>query len=483
MHEARPVRWYVGQEGEPPREGSDVVLRLMKRDAGSNLALPRESVDSAPLEEEIPWYFAADIMDYARVMKGSEDYMRSQFDREINDLEAQEKEDELMFGEETQWTQKAIAAVNDAKERVKGAGNPATRVSTKADQKKPVRDPIVFTDEKDLPDFYRIAQASKLGQTLRSGSLKEQAHPLTGNAHTDSQADNVVKAPTTENQTGASKRSPGPHNASVTAFYFYQALLHYYLAPLDIRILKTAFGNYPTFPSSILPRVERVSTGHIVDDDLRRRAKYLAHLPYGCEVGFLECDWTDIVPPNVLQNFSTELERRRRRNREKEMREEKERLRAEKVEDDKKWAAIRRRRPSIEEDADGPSKEMAPSFPNEEIFPVDLTATASPPWSRKRPGFTSLASPSTSPGGPRTVWGTAAIPPSESPTLQATPVPEPQEYDGWLQGWEEDLLREEELVSQVQQVSLGEKTTTPSGGKKKKNKKITLMSTNGRRAA
>ena len=483
MHEARPVRWFVGQEGEPPREGSDVVLRLMKRDVESTLALPKESSDSTSLKEEIPWYFAAEVMDYARVMKGGEDYMQSQFDREKNDLEVQEKEDELMFGEETQWTQRAINAIADAKERIRGIGNPPTRVPTKSDEKRPVRSPIVFSDEKDTPEFYRITQATKSGQSIGFGFSKDEGRIVPSTIDTDREADSSSNSVMRNSIPPTSRTSLGLHHTSVTTFYFYQALLHYYLAPLDIRILKAAFGDYAVFPSSILPRVERVSTGHIVDDDLRKRAKYLAHLPYGCEVGFLECDWTDIVPPNVLQSFSSELERRRKRNREKEMREEKERMRAEKVEEDKKWAAIRRRRPSIPDDSGGVPVESDPALSHGESLPVDIATAASPPWTRKRTGFTSLASPSISPSGPKTVWGTAAIASSDSPPLQATIVPEAQENDGWLQGWEQDLLQEEDLVTQVQQASFGEKASTPAGQRKKKNKKITLMSTNGRRAA
>jgi hypothetical protein len=75
---------------------------------------------------------------------------------------------------------------------------------------------------------------------------------------------------------------------------------------LDIRILKAAFGDYATFPATILPRVERISSGHIVDDELRKRVKYLGHLPQGCEVNFLECDWRDVVVPEILERFSAE---------------------------------------------------------------------------------------------------------------------------------------------------------------------------------
>lgn len=57
--------------------------------------------------------------------------------------------------------------------------------------------------------------------------------------------------------------------------------------------------------------------------------------------------------------------------------------------------------------------------------------------------------------------------------------------DGWLQGWEKDLLNDEDVVAQVQAMSLGDDTAPKKqgGGKKKKGKKITLMSTNVRRGA
>lgn len=90
-----------------------------------------------------------------------------------------------------------------------------------------------------------------------------------------------------------------------------------------------------------------------MDDDLRKRTKYLSHLPYGCEVGFLECNWTDVVAPEILVQYKEEIEKRRKRNRDKEYREEKDRLRAEKAEDEARWANARRRRPSI------PSEHMA----------------------------------------------------------------------------------------------------------------------------
>ncbi|KAF2007567.1 hypothetical protein P154DRAFT_517243 [Amniculicola lignicola CBS 123094] len=499
MNETRPVRWYMGQEGEPPREGGDVVLRLVKRPAGSTLAMPRDGADVVGKDDIIPWHHAAEVMDYARVMRGGEAYMTAQFDNEICELELQEKEDEVMFGEDNvQWVRKAIRQILEAKEKVKGIGNPP-EVQEKPKEKKP---PIVFhSNQEDTPDMYSIQNATKSGQSVPShisapapelgegstasvsdtmDTTNSQSRKLSMSSHSSRTSHGGIASTLAEIR----NRQQHDHNHTPSEYYFYQALLHYYLSPLDIRILKAAFGNFATFPSTILPRVERVSTGHVIDDDLRKRTKYLAHLPYGCEVSFLECDWTDTVAPEILERFQSEIDKRRKKHLEKETKEEKARLRAER--DEFSQLLSRRRRPSISErwTADD-FQPLASSSAADSTPPVDVdNASTSPPWpSRRGQGFASLASPSTSPSAARTVWGTTIIA-STSPVI-APQEPHPTD-DGWLQGWEKDLLHEDDMIAQAQAMSLQEPVETPKkqvGGKKKKAKKITLMSTNVRRGA
>ena len=528
ISETRPVRWFLGQEGEAPREGRDVVLRLMTRQAGSTLALPRDGAESLPKAETIPWFYAAEVTDYARVMKGSEDYMIAHFDREIEELRRQEKEDELMFGEETQWTKKAIAIIFEAREKIKGIGNPP-QTFNKPDERKSKRLPIQFNEsDEQVPDFYQFQHAAKSGQSISANSGTSQVSTSTSTSTSSlpdtqvtlnspsreiEQNSRVVSLKPTASLTRSREHDPGPNVSAKpdtalpktsrpeyppsgeTAFFFYQALLQYYLSPLDIRILKAAFGDFASFPSTILPRVERVSTGHIVDDELRKRAKYLAHLPYGCEVGFLECDWTDTVVPDVLATFSGEVERRRKRNREKEVREEKERVRAEREEDDKRWAAVRRKRPSVSKDKVADTSYTLPAEQEDSwgtSSSADLTAAStSPPWlsSQARTGsaFASLASPSTSPVAPRTVWGTTAIVPTSPPLQPVSHEQDSTDNDGWLGGWEHDLLQEDDLLSRFQATTIGVGSSHSGASmgnvKKKKNRKITLMTTNARRGA
>ncbi|WPH01824.1 putative ring finger protein p8b7.23 [Acrodontium crateriforme] len=487
ISETRPVRWYTGQEGGQPQIGGDVVLRLVKRKAKSTLAMPRESPPAVVKGDFIPWYFAAEVMDYSRVMKGSEEYMLQQYDEALAAVDQLEKEDELMFGEDAEWTGRAKRMIHEAKEKIMGIGNPPAqpiKPELAVESKKDDRPPIEYnTSEDDVPDMYLQKQASVL-PTKNAGegmSIDETPH-----GESSSGNDNAVP------RTLAEMKAKQTEKPQPSEYLFYHALLHYYLSPLDIRILKTAFGSYSAFPSSILPRVERVSLGHVVDDELRKRVKYLAHLPYGCEVGFLECDWTDTVSPEVLAEFRPMLERRRKRHDEKEAREEKDRVRIEKAEE-RELAAVRRKRPSISNDAF--SAQLLPPLGATAADAIAaITTNSSPPYpNRTTSGYTSLASPSTSPSISRTVWGTAAVTPA-SPDLYAQLPPDDsfREDDGWLQGWEKDLLdqRDQELLENIESLSLDKAAAVPKSGgvgagKKggKKGKKITLMSTNARRGA
>ena len=430
--------------------------------------------------------------------------MASQYDEEIVELETQEKEDELMFGDDTRWTKKAVAAINDAKQKLIGIGNPPDMPAQPVERITP-REPIVFAASADAPDMHQLRQTAispinshttatanapqtALNLSAASFSSKVTAEQLPGAiGHlkvADSQDGKLAHGHSNSKASTAAGRSDSG------SFFFYNALPNFYLSPLDIRILKAAFGPFSSFPSTILPRLEHISTGHIVDEDLRKRAKYLAHLPYGCEVSFLECDWTDVIAPAVLSPFSADIERRRKRHREKEAREERDKVRAEKEEEDKRYAAARRKRPSSVEKSCSeidflPLAQVDGAFGASPSNSYAMSTT--PPWSgaKTHSSFATLGSPGTSPDAPRTVWGTAAILASSPPVVATVPddtVPD----DGWLQGWEKDLLDNDDAVAMVEASVNGEgssKAAISSGKQRKKNKKITLMSTNARRGA
>lgn len=461
LSDVRPVRFYAGQESPLPRPGEDVVLRLMGRSAASTLAMPREGgTEALDAGDDIAWQYAANAMDYGRVMKANGSYMVEQHEEEIAALEKQEKEDECMFGSDGEWTQKAIKAIRAAQEAVKDLGTQdPTTTPAGGDENQPPAHPTHHSQR------------------------HHHHHP-----HPKSRG----------------KQASGPD------FFFYSAPPHLYLSPLDIRILKTKYGDFSLFPCTLLPRVEHISTGHVVDDALRRRAKYLGHLPRGCLISFLECDWTDIVPAETLEQFADEIERRRKRNRDKATQEERLRLQAERLE----AAAIRStglpRYDPVLDDVDTARVD----FSEADFLPLGGGAGASGPASggtastppEPRPGFSQLVGLSTSPSASRTVWGTVAVP--GSPTSSVTRASNVD--DGWLN--DADFLGDASIAAQLEALGIedaagtsaanGNNATGPGlvlagegggalGGEggahvgkakgKKKKQKITLMSTGGRR--
>jgi hypothetical protein len=102
-----------------------------------------------------------------------------------------------------------------------------------------------------------------------------------------------------------------------STFYFYQAAdgQHCYLLPLDVKILKHQYKNYEDFPDSIEVKISN-SRETTMDEGLRRRFKYLSHVPLGCDLIFIEIDFdsSDIVTPETRQHFSQELEQRKIKN-------------------------------------------------------------------------------------------------------------------------------------------------------------------------
>jgi hypothetical protein len=126
------------------------------------------------------------------------------------------------------------------------------------------------------------------------------------------------------------RRNLNPPPPSTSAYYFYQAAsgLPIFLHPLDIKILSSHFGAYAAFPDSIVVRVEAASEGS-VDADLRRRCKYLSHIPEGADVVFVEADLEGVVGAEGLRAFEGAIKARRARRREKGRRDEKARVRAE----------------------------------------------------------------------------------------------------------------------------------------------------------
>jgi len=162
-------------------------------------------------------------------------------------------------------------------------------------------------------------------------ALKANAFP-TGGEH-----------PTPRPNAQRQRRNVNPPPPSTSAYYYYQAAsgLPIFLHPLDIKILLSHYNGYPSFPDEITVRVEACSEG-TVNDDLRKRCKYLAHLPESADVIFVEADLEGVVGAAGLRDFEKPLKMRAARRTDKARKDDRAKARAEEREREREQAELAR---------------------------------------------------------------------------------------------------------------------------------------------
>jgi len=224
------------------------------------------------------------------------------------------------------------------------------------------------------------------------------------------------------------ERPASEQRAAHTSYFYYQTASGQYvfLHPIDIKVLLSRFQTYANFPDTLVVAVQGADEG-TVDEALRKKCKYLAHLPMSADVTFIEVDWarTAAVPPNVQPAIPWEpwadvLAERSQRRLNKAAREEKSRKRAQKEprKHDDTW-------PEEQPLADGQlSFREAAMVGAEMYFPIHPGATADDDAL-----FPSMPAPAPAPARPtervaKTVWGTPA-----AAHAQTTATPDTQHMD------------------------------------------------------
>jgi hypothetical protein len=89
-----------------------------------------------------------------------------------------------------------------------------------------------------------------------------------------------------------------------------------FLHPLNIKMLYREYGMYHLFPgtieASVLELEEVTQT-----EEIRRKYRYLGHLPIGCEYLLCEIDMSSLVSVETMRAFSTELNQRQMKRNER----------------------------------------------------------------------------------------------------------------------------------------------------------------------
>lgn len=337
-----------------PLPGTMLRMRLMQRPQITTLALPRSKTWPSDLlpPHQAPFDFLPDVYLFSKFMLGTPAALLADLSRDLDDLAAERRtlsslRDELgisfVDAADAKVRQQMAKAATLETPQLKEAIEAAHHALEKLEARSTLHSRKVLEDTTRSVTPLEDAPADFLA--LRSTPFQTPTTPVTV-----AQTPPVVESQrvSTPTRNPKQRRNLNPPPPSTSAYYYYQAAsgLPIFLHPIDIKILLTHFNSYPAFPDAITVRVESY-TESTVNDDLRRRCKYLSHLPEGADVVIIETDLENVVGTDGLKNFERALTMRRARRREKDRKDDKARAKAEEREKERivhNWNELTRHR-------------------------------------------------------------------------------------------------------------------------------------------
>ncbi|GAA5976957.1 hypothetical protein JCM10908_005691 [Rhodotorula pacifica] len=505
-------------------------MRLIRRPQITTLALPRSTTwpSNAVPPLRAPWNFTPDAFTYAKFVLGAPDYLRdellsqkAQLEAEIQTLRrfgfrggtdeqlgivfidaALRKVDEQLQKVELLKTtavmtarKRSLRELHEIQElrNVAGTGGRLPPVTdTSASELETPSDVDSSAAVKTLPASSRSPlPANPVYDPVPLDFLHTRTTPLTAGAPPfippSTAAPPVVsatlspaRARTAQKRTGAAAEQGGDD----VAYYFYQAASGQpiFLSPLDIKVLKSHFGTYQAMPDDIEVVVEGADEGSM-NDELRRRCKWLSHLPVASDVVFIEADLTAVVPKKAMEPYAAALRQRRTKRRDKARKEDRAKQRSE----EKAAEALPLHESTYAFGATGGlpfGLAAASSWGDDHVFPATSTSPGlarggSPPSTNLSIADSAPARPSLS-SGPRPSFASAVH--ASSPTADRPGSASQNAWDDALEDrWDalEEELGRRRAASPRTATSTGANTpnVTDSGGqgkKSKKAKKLTL---------
>ncbi|KAF8167481.1 hypothetical protein B0H34DRAFT_779216 [Crassisporium funariophilum] len=323
-----------------PRAGSSLRMRLIERPQITTLALPRSHTWPSDLlpPHSAPFHFLPDVFSFAKFMLATPAYLISDLTRDLDEIAAERRilsgmKDALgvMFvdGAEFKVREQMAKAVALETPGLKGQVERARR-----DQRE-VEERFAFHARKK-----KLAEAAHTSAAIPAADIPHEFLALRSSGHTTPALSTAPAAqegpprtfPQGRNQP-RQRRNLNPPPPSTSAYYYYQAAsgLPLFLHPLDIKILLSHYSSYSSFPDTITVRVDSFAEG-TVNDDLRKRCKYLAHLPDGADVVFVEADLEGVVGAEGLKSFEGPLKMRTSRRKEKGRKDDRAKARSEEKE-------------------------------------------------------------------------------------------------------------------------------------------------------
>ncbi|KZT08523.1 uncharacterized protein LAESUDRAFT_648547 [Laetiporus sulphureus 93-53] len=367
-----------------PHAGSALQMRLIQRPQITTLALPRSKTWPSDLlpPHQAPFHFLPDVFAYSKFMLATPAYLITDLTRDLDDL-ATERRVLASMGDDLSVSFVDAADAKLREQLAKAAALETPQLQEAVDNalhaQRQISDRSILHTRRRNEEQSRLIPAEEIPQDFlatRSGSHTPSFIPQPSPAPTPP---SPCTPSSTSQRNPRQRRNLNPPPPSTSTYYYYQAAtgMPIFLHPLDIRILFSHFNSYAAFPDTITVRVESYAES-TVNDDLRKRCKYLAHFPEGADVVFVEADLEGVVGREGLKNFEGLLKMRRARRKEKNRKDDRARARAEEHEREKftqVWSQMGHtvpspllvQRPSSPADIDEPSESLAEHQPQQQL--------------------------------------------------------------------------------------------------------------------
>ncbi|XP_012274965.1 RING finger protein 10 [Orussus abietinus] len=302
--------------------GDVVNLRLMRRERDSLLPVPVDELDACTPNTVVPFSRNIHSQIYSKLLLGaSGDIM------DIIECERAQLSVELMENPQSPENCFIEQALGELMSREK-------QLFQQEEDKLPTSDQVSQPD--DTPDLKVQEEVSKDTDEHKESTIEENSG---FEKEEEEKIENSKDLPNYHLEADVEKDmdngidNSSDCSASNKYFYFYQVEdgQHIYLHAMNIRMLEVQYGSLENCPRTITGKLLEKEVGSF-SEDLRRRLRYLRHLPVTCQFEIAEIE---ITPPTiseeVLDYFRDQLEtrQRRRQRREREERKREKKIREE----------------------------------------------------------------------------------------------------------------------------------------------------------
>ncbi|CAD6891836.1 unnamed protein product [Tilletia caries] len=318
-------------------DSSPPLLPVDTRRVDSNSSTPT-SLGGPISPNAAPWHFLPDVMTFAKLMLASPTYLLSSLADNLSELaveralldgtqpgsggvvdelglvfvemaerKVEEQMEKVRTELDTQWVRRRINLA-----RAELAGH-EQRSREEQEKQKDRAEKTRQDRARKVASRTDGAQVNASGDTDVSISSEpsDESDPAVGHFLATRTTDSFFTSPTIANEDEEAEENSAPRTSGrgqrtrrninppapiSSSSLFYQAASgqNIFLHPLDIKVLRTQYNSYTLFPRHLRIRVGGADES-TVNADLRRRCKYLNHLPMSADVVFIEIDWEGMM--------------------------------------------------------------------------------------------------------------------------------------------------------------------------------------------